>query len=486
MSTGLGTDAADAVLLPQTLWPGLWNETGSLILEAHSSLPDASVCSDVQPREIRERLATFDFVSACPPEEVLQFSVEGLRKWQTHAGHPGYWGLYVPAPSTMGILADAIVAAFNPQLANWSHSPFAIELEQHVLAAFAAKIGYPRESAEGTFTTGGAEANHTALLCALLDAFPQVWHSGLRGLDRAPTIYVSAEAHHSWIKAARVSGLGDDAVRRVAVDDRGRMLPAALDRILEFDHDAARKPVLIVATAGTTSEGAVDPISDIAEVARNHRVFLHVDAAWAGALVASPQLRELIAGIEEADSISFDAHKWLSVPMGAGLFLTRRAGVLSNTFDVATDYMPNSAIELDVVDPYRRSLQWSRRFIGLKVFMTLAVAGWDGYARTFQTRIELGQRMRESLEAAKWRVVNDTELPVVCVVDATCAGGSDRGYVEAIVAAVLREGRAWVSATTLSGRGAAIRCCVSNMRSTEDDLRNLVLALDRARVVVTQ
>ncbi|MGH9843553.1 MAG: pyridoxal phosphate-dependent decarboxylase family protein [Blastocatellia bacterium] len=183
-------------------------------------------------------------------------------------------------------------------------------------------------------------------------------------------------------------------------------------------------PFMVVATAGTTNAGIVEPIAEIADVAANEGLWFHVDAAWGGAAVLVPELRQVLEGIERADSITFDAHKWLSVPMAAGLYLTCHQDILNRTCRITTDYMPRDATGLDVIDPYVHSLQWSRRFIGLKVFLSLAVAGWDGYERTLRHQAAMGDLLRQRLVASKWKVINQTRLPVVCFVDEENANAS--------------------------------------------------------------
>src|SRR5207249_952234 len=143
-----------------------------------------------------------------------------------------------------------------------------------------------------------------------------------------------------------------------------------------------------------TSAGAIDPIPDLAGIAEREGLWYHVDAAWGGAAALLPELRPRLAGIERADSITFDALKWLSVPMGAGIFLTRHPSILERTFGTGTSYMPRDAAGLDVVDPYSHSMQWSRRFIGLKVYLSLLVAGWDGYAAAIRHQVAMGDRLR--------------------------------------------------------------------------------------------
>jgi len=176
-------------------------------------------------------------------------------------------------------------------------------------------------------------------------------------------------------------------------------------------------PFLVAGTAGTTGAGIIDPLPALADLCARERLWLHVDAAWGGAAALVPEMRSVLAGIERADSITFDAHKWLSVPMGAGIFLTRHRDILDRTFRITTEYMPREAEGMEVTEPYTHSMQWSRRFIGLKVFLTLAVAGWDGYAAAIRHQAAMGDLLRRELSENGWEIVNPTALPVVCFRD---------------------------------------------------------------------
>ncbi|MGH9360352.1 MAG: pyridoxal phosphate-dependent decarboxylase family protein, partial [Thermoanaerobaculia bacterium] len=380
-----------------------------------------------------------------------------------------------------GIAADALVAAWNPQLAAWSHNPFAAEVEQHLLRALAGRFGYDPARAEGTFCSGGAEANHTALLVALQRAFPEAGRRGLLGLRSRPLLYVSAEAHHSFAKAARLCGLGTEAVREVGLDARLRLDVEDLRARLAEDRAAGQTPFMVVATAGTTSAGIVDPIAALTELAAEEGLWLHVDAAWGGAAVLVPELRPALAGVERADSITFDAHKWLSVPMGAGVYLHRHPGFLERTFRVAAGYMPRAADGAAVADPYAHSMQWSRRFIGLKLFLSLAVAGWEGYEAAIRQQARMGERLRVLLAADGWEVVNDTPLPVVCFVDGRAPEGRGAEVLAEIAAEVVASGEAWINAVHLGEVGPVLRACITNYRTGESDLEALVRALARAR-----
>jgi glutamate/tyrosine decarboxylase-like PLP-dependent enzyme len=434
----------------------------------------------LDPEKIRELLAPFDFARPVDPLEALDFAVESLWRHQVHTPHPRYFGLFNPAPATLGIAADALVAAFNPQLAAWSHSPLAAEIEQHLIRALGERFGYDPARVEGTFTSGGAEANHTALAAALNRAFPEIGRRGLLALRSQPVLYVSPESHHSFLKAARLSGLGTEAVREVRVDSGLRMRPDDLAARIEEDRSAGHSPFLVVATVGTTSAGVIDPLPEIAQIAEEQGLWLHADAAWGGAAVLVPELSPLLTGISRAASITFDAHKWLSVPMGAGLFLTRHTGILERTFRVAARYMPRDAAALPVGDPYALSMQWSRRFIGLKLFLSLAVAGWEGYEAAIRHDTAMGDRLREKLREEGWVVVNDTPLPVVCFVDQSAEGRTAR-FVEAVAADVVASGEAWVSTVSLGETGPALRACITNHRTGPEDVDALVATLGRAR-----
>jgi glutamate/tyrosine decarboxylase-like PLP-dependent enzyme len=458
----------------------LWDRLVAAIESYLTGVGDARVAPDLDATAIREALAPFDFERPVPPVEALGFAVDSLWRWQVHTPHPRYFGLFNPATTPMGIAADALVATFNPQMAAWSHSPLAAEVEQHLVRAFAGRFGFDPARTEGTFTSGGAEANHTALATALTRAFPETGRRGLLALRSQPILYVSPEAHHSFLKAARLSGLGTEAVREVRVDAGLRMIPEDLRARIREDREAGLAPFLVVATLGSTSAGVVDPVADLAQVADEEGIWLHADAAWGGAVALAPELKGVIEGISRASSITFDAHKWLSVPMGAGMYLTRHAGILERTFRVSARYMPREAATLGVADPYAHSMQWSRRFIGLKLFLSLAAAGWEGYAEAIRHQTAMGDLLRRRLREEGWVLVNDTPLPVVCFVDAQREGRS-AAFLDGVAMDVVGSGEAWISTVVLGEVGPALRACITNFRTEPGDVEALVASLGRAR-----
>ncbi|MBO2445899.1 aminotransferase class V-fold PLP-dependent enzyme [Actinomadura barringtoniae] len=459
-------------------------EAVELVTHHAAAVIDGPVAPDVPGTDqIREWLAGFDFDAPRPAGEVLPEVAAALRRWGVHPTHPRYLGLFVPTPTWWGVAGELIAAGVNPQLAAYNHAPAAVEMERHVLRFVAARLGLPTHT-DGSFTVGGAEANLTAVVVALTRRFAEYSDRGLTGLAGQPVLYASAESHLAWLKIAHLTGLGRHAVRLVPVDAAGQLDLERLRALHDRDVSAGRVPFLLVATAGTTGGGAIDPLPELADLARSWGLHFHVDAAWGGAVVLSDRLRPLLAGVERADSVTIDAHKWLSAPMGAGMFLTRHPEGLADSFRVSTSYMPADS---DVVqDPYLMSVQWSRRFAGLKVFLALAAAGREAYAKQMERDTELGVLLARRLAEDGWRRINDTLLPVVCVADAEAEElGRERceQWHSAVVGYVIRSGNAWVSLVRLDGR-PAIRLCVTSYRTRAKDIEAVVAALGEARAAI--
>ena len=461
----------------------LWQGVVNTIESYWRTVEDLRVSPVLDVAGVRSFAESFTFEQPLAPEETFRVLASALMKNQVHTPHPQYFGLFNPATTAISIAADTLVAALNPQLAAWSHSPLAAEMERHLVLSMAEKFGMARAEADGVFTSGGAEANQTALLAAMTHRWPEVTSKGLRGLAREPVFYISAEGHHSLLKAARAAGLGANSVREIeATDDLQMDLNALRDAILS-DQTHGCAPFLVVATAGTTGAGAIDRLRDVAGIAQEFGLWFHVDAAWGGAAALVPELRPLLDGIELADSITFDAHKWLSVPMGAGMFLTRHSDILNRCFATHTAYMPKEGDTLQVTDPFTHSLQWSRRFIGCKLFLSLATAGWGGYSSVIRQQTEMGELLRESLVKEGWQVVNRTPLPLVCFTDA--GAGWDAAVCQKMANAVVSSGQAWIS-TIQIGRHKlpALRACITNYRTEPRHVAALVNVLNQVRLAM--
>ena len=384
--------------------------------------------------------------------------------------HPRYFGLFNPSVRPVSVLADALAALYNPQVATRSHAPAAFELEHRVLTVLMGLIGWSEDQGLATFTTGGAEANVSALQCALAWKFPGWDEQGLTALGLRPTVYFSADAHHSFVKAARMAGLGTGAVREIPLDDARRLDLPALEARLARDRAAELHPLMVVATLGATGTGVLDPVGPLRQVADRHGLWLHADAAWGGGALLSPALRAHLAGIEDADSVTWDAHKWLSVPMGAGMYFCRHPEAVRRAFAITAAYMP-PPLEQAVDDPYATTVQWSRRHIGLKVFMALAELGLEGYARLVEHQARMGDCLRRRLQERGWTLANRTPLPVVCF----HREGADPAQV---LARLAPRGKVWISLLALPGGPTVLRACITSYQTTEADLETLVEELE--------
>ncbi len=445
----------------------LWRRVGEL-LEGHLSglheapLVPASTAALLEIGEPRE------------PRELVEEVFRALEGGVVPIDHPRYFGLFNPAPAALAVVADALVSGLNPQLATRGHAPWPVAAEEELVRELGVRFGWAREETRGTFTTGGGEANLTALLAALHAAFPEVAARGVRAIPGEPRLYVSSEGHATIARAARVAGLGAESVRAIPADAQCRMKTPALRAAIAADRAAGHLPFFVVATAGTTSSGSIDPIAEIATIAERSGCWLHLDAAWGGLAALVPELRPILKGAARADSITFDPHKAMSAPMGTGMLLVRRAGVLERVFADRSGYMPRDASS----DPYARALPWSRRFLGLRVLLPLAAAGWEGYATSLRMQVSLAERLRCGLRARRWRVVNDTPLPVVCFVDEARSEGK---FLDGVARAVIASHGGWLSVPRFASGVRALRACVNNHRTTEADIDALLDALEHAR-----
>jgi glutamate/tyrosine decarboxylase-like PLP-dependent enzyme len=435
-----------------------------------SDIANGPIVPNVTPDAIRQYLTSrYDFTRPLPLDDVIA-DVEGmLRKWQVHVTHPRYFGLFNPSVTIASVVADAIVALYNPQVATWRTSPAANELERHTLAWLTGKFGMP-SSTVSNFTSGGGEANFSAVVAALAQTFPGYRETGLRQLAASPAIYLTAGAHPGFLKIARMSGLGSQALREVAMDGDLKMDPADLARRVAEDRSSGYAPFMVIGTAGTTAAGVIDPLPELARFCRSQNLWFHVDAAWGGAAAISPRLKVHLDGISEADSITCDAHKWFSVPMGAGMFFCRHPNAVSRAFDSEASLMPGKTGS--VVDPYTSTVQWSRRFIGLKLFLSLAERGESGYIEMIEHQARMGDFLRHSLQRRGWRIVNKTPLPLVCFT-------RDGLVTSRFLATLLERQIAWMSEVRLGGGDPVLRACITSFHTTEQDIDEVVDEMSR-------
>jgi len=428
-------------------------------------------------------------------EAVLREATSELIDKGFHVPSANYFGLMNPAPTYMAVLAEALVAALNPQLATLARSQLASKIEAESVRWIAERVGWKKIGAgegpchgarpcDGTFTSGGNEANFSALALALAAYFPDSVENGVASIGAQPIIYASSESHHSLDKSAGLLGLGRKALRRIPVDQRAMMDVDRLERTILEDRAAGKEPFCIVATAGTTNSGAVDDIVALAAFAKKHNLWLHVDGAYGAAAIFSDKHRDLVRGIELADSITIDPHKWLSMPFAAGVVLTSRPEMLERAFAVVTPYMPR-VDNPNLVDNFKVSAQWSRRMNSLKLWLTLRVHGRQAYEEL------IDRQMRLAGEMADWfRNSNDFELavpPKLTILNFRLKLDLPEQELaaaqKALIDEVTRDGKLWISHTKVAGRSVC-RMMIISYFTDEHNLAQLQRALTHAAAKV--
>lgn len=431
---------------------------------SRASLP---LKSNWQP--ICDALAAIDLESPAP--ELPALCEQAFHDAQVDTASPRYFGVPHGHPSEAAIAGAALAARHNPELASRHHAPFAVAAERKLVRAFAERFYGEAAEAGGTLTSGASEAVLSALLVALARKAPAFPKRGLAAFAKPPRVYASIDAHPSILKAVRATGLGEDAVRWVTCDSAQRMsLPALAQAIGNDRRDAT--PLFVVATAGTTTSGALDPLAGVAEVAARDGCFLHVDAAYGGMLALLDRASPDLAGIDRADSVAFDPHKALPVPLGIGFLLMKEPQRLASVFAVPARYVPRTREE-----PWATSLPWSRGFRGLPLLLEIAKRGFAGLRAGIEQKLELGRLLREKLLARGFAVTNVSPLPVICFVDATSSRGRSAKHLTDLAITARKTAGAFVSLVRMPDGSPALRATITSDATTSDDLDALVAAL---------
>ncbi|HVI72577.1 MAG TPA: pyridoxal-dependent decarboxylase [Pyrinomonadaceae bacterium] len=393
-----------------------------------------------------------------------------------HNGHPRFFG-YVASPSTpIGAYGDLIASALNANITCWRSGPAGTELERMVVRWLGSLINYDRE-ASGLLTSGGSMANMIALLIASrrksgADASRRgLWNSG-----RPMTVYGSEEVHMSIPKAADILGFGRDQVRVIKCDDRQRMRIDLLRQSIEADLSEGLRPFCIVGSAGTVNTGVVDPLAEIADVAREFDLWFHVDGAYGAPGVLDERKSALFKGIERADSVSLDPHKWLYVPVDAGCLLFRDAAAARAAFNTEdADYIKTHGYaDEEAFAFWDYGVELSRRFRALKVWLTLQYYGTRRIAEAISDDISLAEYLGETVSnAGDFELLAPVELSICCFRYVPPGANNSDAELdrlnERIMELVQKGGRAYVSNATVNGR-FALRACITNFRTTKSDI----------------
>ena len=402
-----------------------------------------------------------------------------------HVPSANYFGLMNPTPTYIGVLAEMLVAGLNPQLATLARSQLASKIELETIRWIGERVGWPGEC-NGTFTSGGNEANFSGLALALAAKFPAAIEDGVASIGGQPVVYASAESHHSLDKSAGLLGIGRRGLRRIAVNARLQLDPQKLELAIVEDLAAGRRPFCVVATAGTTNSGIVDDLVAVSEVCRRHNLWLHVDGAYGAAAIFSDKHRDLVRGIERADSLTLDPHKWLAMPFAAGVILTCHPEVLERAFAVSAPYMPKAA-GAQLPDNSRISTQWTRRMNSLKLWLTLRVHGRKAYEELIDRQMNLARGFADWVETSEdFELAAPLMLPIVNfrLKHARCNPLDLSTAHSALVEEVTFDGQRWISETVVNG-GSVLRMMVISYLTEERHLYDLQQALQKAVPPIT-
>ena len=405
-----------------------------------------------------------------------------------HNGHPRFFG-YVASPSTPpGAFADLLASTFNPSVTSWRSAPAPAQIERTVVHWLGALIGYD-ENAVGLLTSGGSMANLTALLIAhRAKAEHAVAQEGVAHGAERMTIYVSDQVHMSIPKAADVLGLGQKSVRVIPADGRFCFDPIALDQAIKSDRQNNLKPFCVVASAGTAASGALDPLAEIGDVARRHNLWFHIDGAYGAPAAMVKECRPMFAGLDLADSVSLDPHKWLYTPVDCGCLLLRDPAAARKPFVAEGEYVKvHETAELESFAFWDYGIELSRRFRALKVWLTLKYYGARRIAAAIAEDIEMAKYMAEKIAAdPEFELIAPVQLSICCfryvpasVRDRLMSANDDderkelnsklNRLNERIMHRVQRGGRAYLSNAMLRGT-FALRACIINFRTTRADI----------------
>lgn len=441
------------------------------------------VTSARPPREVAARFDEPLPRAGSSTAEVLERLERDVLPDTLRLAHPGYLSHQVAPPLPGSAGADALVTAANQSLAVREMSPVATHVERRVVAWFLEQIGWSPDEAAGSFVSGGAIGNLTGLAAARARALPDAWTAGVSSARGRPRVVAGAHAHYSVQRALGVLGLGSDAAVLVPAVD-GRLPAQGVGEALARIRADGELPVAVVACAGTTATGSVDDLAAIGAVARRAGVWLHVDAAHAGAFLISDRLRPMLAGLELADSVALDLHKMMFQPISSGLVLARDRRALDLAFAQEAPYLFHADDDATRFDQGPRTLQCSRRADALRVWIVLQLHGADAIAARQERCVELAAHAAALLDARdEFETCHRPQTNILCFRHVPVALAADPEALDAHNVALREEvnrgGELFVNGTLLDGR-RVLRVTLINPRASRDDMAAWVEGVARA------
>jgi aromatic-L-amino-acid/L-tryptophan decarboxylase len=435
------------------------------------------VLSRVKPGEIASALPRHAPEEGEPFEAIMADFERVLVPGLTHWNHPGFFAYFAITGSAPGVLADFLSAALNQQAMLWRTSPAATELEEVTLAWLRRLIGLP-EAFEGVIYDTASIASMHALVAAREAAIPGVRAKGLSGRPDVPRIrvYCSEQAHSSIDKSVIAIGLGHQSLRKIAVDDAYRMRVDALEAAIAEDRAALWLPIAVVATVGTTSTTSVDPVAAIADICERERLWLHVDAAYAGVAAMLPSHAHILDGADRADSLVVNPHKWLFTPFDLSAFYCRRMDMIRAAFALTPDYLMTAEAG-QVKNLMDTGVQLGRRFRALKLWMILRSYGAQAIREHLSAHIQLAQQLAGWIDAhPDFERLAPVPFSVVCFRWKPAGRALSDEELDAanqrLNDAVNQTGEVFISPTRLRGR-VALRIAIGHIRTSEPHVRRV-------------
>jgi glutamate/tyrosine decarboxylase-like PLP-dependent enzyme len=454
-----------------------------LIASYYESLPERAVIEASTAAAIREAIreplpqegVDFDTLLATVRDVILRFS--------RHNGHPRCFG-YVSSPAApVAAVGSMVEAALNANVTCWRSAPAGTELERLAIDWLKEMLGYPAGAA-GLLVSGGSMANFAALAAARSAGIPAVVRKGVGAAGKRLCVYVSEEGHYSIRKAAGMLGMGEENVRTVKTGEGLRMNVADLERLVCADLAAGHLPLCVVANLGTTASGAVDPLAEVAEVARRLGLWLHVDAAYGGFAALAPSGRRFFEHIGEADSVTLDPHKWLYLPVGCGCVLFRDPATARAAFSQDAEYTRVIGLERDEAFAFwDYGPELSRPFRALDLWLLLKYAGARRLGQAIERNMACAKRFEKLVcGSADFEMLAPVELSVFCFRHAPPGFAGDLDALnERILVNLQRGGGSYLSNARIGGK-FALRGCVLNYRTTERDMEILLDDVRRASI----
>ncbi|HIF30360.1 MAG: aminotransferase class V-fold PLP-dependent enzyme [Pirellulaceae bacterium] len=399
----------------------------------------------------------------------LDFFFERVVPDLTKVNHPRFHG-YIPCPSSFyGALGEILAAGTNPFVGSWLGGTTVSSLELTVLRWIAEAIGYPTDAA-GIFTSGGSLANLVSIAAAR-------FRHGRETLDNG-VLYFSEEGHNSAEKAAAVIGYRDDLIRKVPTDASFRMDVGALEALIEEDLARNRRPFFVCANAGTTNTGSIDPLLQLADLCTQHKMWFHIDGAYGGFAALCDEGKRKLAGLDRADSLTLDPHKWLYAPMGTGCVLVRDKDALEGAFAAHGAYLKD--IPKEEVNFFDRGPELSRPARVLSVWSLLRTVGLDALIQQIEYDLAYAKLAHRLLnEDPRFETICEPELSVVAFRLVVNEGETEEqraGRDTALMERSFASGEIMVSSTWIDGQ-SSLRLVVMNHRTTEDEIRRTIRVL---------